>query len=252
MGISMVCMTLLFYTWISSTDANFCVCNNGLSDSVLQKNIDYACGHGADCSAIQPNAVCYNPNTVKDHCSYAVNSYYQKKAQAPGSCDFQGTATVSPNPPSAGSGCTFQSTPSAGGTTTPPSTGGTITPPTSGGTTPMTPSTGGAVAPPTSGGTTPTTPNTGGMLAPPTSPSTGGTSTTPTTGGTTSPTTSPTFGGSSTPGVFPGTSTGIPTSSPFGGTDSSASVKLCTSSATVALAGLSIPLILYELIHPRM
>lgn len=79
--------------------ATYCLCNSG-SDPVLQKNIDYACGSGADCTAIIQGGSCYNPNTVKDHCNYAVNSYFQKKGQATGSCDFSGTATPSANPPS--------------------------------------------------------------------------------------------------------------------------------------------------------
>lgn len=67
-----------------------------MSDQVLQKDIDYACGAGADCSPILQNGPCFNPNTIKDHCNYAVNSYFQRKGQAPGSCDFSGTATVTP------------------------------------------------------------------------------------------------------------------------------------------------------------
>ena len=79
--------------------AVYCVCKDGLSDQALQKTLDYACGAGADCSPILQNGACYNPNTVKDHCSYAVNSYFQKKGQASGSCDFAGTATQSQTNP---------------------------------------------------------------------------------------------------------------------------------------------------------
>ncbi|KAL6537854.1 hypothetical protein OROMI_025497 [Orobanche minor] len=132
------------------SDANYCVCKTGLSDSVLQKNIDYACGNGADCVQIQQNGPCFNPNTVKEHCDYAVNSYYQKKGQAVGSCDFLGTATATATAPSTASGsCT------GGGTSTPgtPSSGG---PPTIVGTPSVgTPGTGGT---PIIGGTTPMTP----------------------------------------------------------------------------------------------
>lgn len=71
-----------------------------MGDQYLQKAIDYACGAGADCTPIAQNGACYNPNTVKDHCNYAVNSYFQKKGQAQGSCDFAGAATTSPTPPS--------------------------------------------------------------------------------------------------------------------------------------------------------
>ncbi|XP_047970741.1 PLASMODESMATA CALLOSE-BINDING PROTEIN 2-like isoform X2 [Salvia hispanica] len=90
-------------------DASYCVCKSGVSDSVLQKNIDYACGNGADCAAIHQNGTCYNPNTVKDHCSYAVNSYYQKQGNAPSSCDYGGTVTVTSNPPNVSSSCVYPS-----------------------------------------------------------------------------------------------------------------------------------------------
>jgi len=71
-----------------------------VGDQALQKAIDYACGAGADCSPILQNGACFQPNTVKDHCNYAVNSYFQRKGQGQGSCDFAGAATPSQNPPS--------------------------------------------------------------------------------------------------------------------------------------------------------
>ncbi|XP_051144628.1 PLASMODESMATA CALLOSE-BINDING PROTEIN 3-like [Andrographis paniculata] len=125
---------VLLLAMAALSDASYCVCNSGASDQILQKNIDYACGTGADCSAILQNGPCYNPNTVRDHCNYAVNSYYQRKGQVAGSCDFQGTATVTQTPPGTGSGCVYQSSPSNGVSTTPtgPTMGGT---PTTGGTT---------------------------------------------------------------------------------------------------------------------
>lgn len=78
----------------------WCVCKDGVGDTTLQKALDYACGAGADCSPIRQNAACFNPNTVRAHCSYAVNSYFQKKGQAQGSCDFSGLATISTTDPS--------------------------------------------------------------------------------------------------------------------------------------------------------
>ncbi|KAL9999851.1 putative carbohydrate-binding X8 domain-containing protein, plant [Helianthus debilis subsp. tardiflorus] len=91
---------LLLFSFARYSSAAYCVCNTGMSDTVLQRSIDYACGNGADCSPINQNGPCFNPNTVKDHCNYAVNSYYQKKGQVQGSCDFSGSATVSQTPPS--------------------------------------------------------------------------------------------------------------------------------------------------------
>lgn len=80
--------------------ATWCVCRSDLSDTVLQKTLDYACGAGADCTPIVQNGVCYQPNTVKAHCSYAANSYFQRKGQAQGTCDFANTAMVSTTDPS--------------------------------------------------------------------------------------------------------------------------------------------------------
>ncbi|XP_028804492.1 integumentary mucin A.1-like [Neltuma alba] len=86
----------------SSGGGQWCVASQGASDTALQVALDYACGYGgADCSAIQPGASCYNPNTVRDHASYAFNDYYQKNP-APTSCAFGGTATLTSTDPSNG------------------------------------------------------------------------------------------------------------------------------------------------------
>ncbi|URD97759.1 glucan endo-1,3-beta-glucosidase-like protein [Musa troglodytarum] len=43
--------------------------------------------------------LCWNPNTVRAHCSYAANSYFQRKGQAQGACDFSGTAALTTTDP---------------------------------------------------------------------------------------------------------------------------------------------------------
>ncbi|XP_038694843.1 PLASMODESMATA CALLOSE-BINDING PROTEIN 3-like isoform X2 [Tripterygium wilfordii] len=116
MAVLVFLVLLLSLTGHSS--ATYCLCKDGVGDQSLQKAIDYACGAGADCTPILQNGPCYQPNTVKDHCNYAVNSYYQRKGQATGSCDFSGTATVSANPPTtAASGCAYPSSPRIAATT---------------------------------------------------------------------------------------------------------------------------------------
>ena len=81
-------------------DAAWCVCKQDQPTTSQQKALDYACGAGADCNPILQNGACYNPNTVNAHCSYAVNSYYQRKGQAQGACDFAGAAGLVSSDPS--------------------------------------------------------------------------------------------------------------------------------------------------------
>ncbi|KAG4116707.1 hypothetical protein ERO13_D12G185100v2 [Gossypium hirsutum] len=108
----------------------WCACKDGVGDGNLQKTLDYACGNGADCNPIRSNGPCYNPNTVKAHCNYAVNSYFQKKGQGQGSCEFAGTAAITTTDPSS-AGCSYPSSASGGGTTLTPTTPGTTTTPSS-------------------------------------------------------------------------------------------------------------------------
>ncbi|XP_051132715.1 uncharacterized protein LOC127252543 [Andrographis paniculata] len=91
---------------VAGPGQSWCVARSGVPDSAVQSALDYACGiGGADCSAIQDGASCYNPSTLQYHASYAFNSYYQRNP-VPTSCDFGGTATITNVNPSFGS-CIF-------------------------------------------------------------------------------------------------------------------------------------------------
>lgn len=79
---------------------SWCVARSDASNDALQTALDYACGAGADCFPLQPDGLCFLPNTIQAHASYAFNSYYQLKKRAPGSCDFAGTATIAQSDPS--------------------------------------------------------------------------------------------------------------------------------------------------------
>lgn len=99
--------------------ASWCVVRSDASFNALQTALDYACGAGADCLPLQPDGLCFLPNTIQAHASYAFNSYYQKRARAPGSCEFSGTATIAQSDPSYGSCMYPSSTSGAGGPNTP-------------------------------------------------------------------------------------------------------------------------------------
>ncbi|KAJ4954858.1 hypothetical protein NE237_011641 [Protea cynaroides] len=128
----------------------WCVTRSNANSQALQSALDYACGAGADCAPIQSTGLCYLPNTVVAHASYAFNSYYQRRGEAPGTCDFGGTATIAMTNPSYGS-CVYPSSSSTAGGTTPttPTIPKTPTTPTTPTMTPTTNTTGGTPLTPT-------------------------------------------------------------------------------------------------------
>ncbi|BBN08125.1 protein MpGH17.14 [Marchantia polymorpha subsp. ruderalis] len=84
-------------------DKTWCIAKEGSRTEDLQLALDWACsstGGQADCRAIQSGQFCFLPNTMRDHASYAFNSYYQKVSWAAGSCDFNGLAEVTSTDPS--------------------------------------------------------------------------------------------------------------------------------------------------------
>ncbi|KAL4367349.1 hypothetical protein GQ457_05G030650 [Hibiscus cannabinus] len=90
-----------------TTNQTYCIAMDGVDSKTLQSALDWACGAGrANCSEIQPGESCYQPNNVKNHASFAFDSYYQKEGKAPGSCDFKGVAMITTTDPSHGS-CVF-------------------------------------------------------------------------------------------------------------------------------------------------
>ncbi|CAL5363650.1 unnamed protein product [Camellia sinensis] len=72
----------------------WCVPKVEASDAALQANIDWLCGNGVDCRAIQVGGQCFNPNTVRSHAAYVMNAYYQAKGHQSVNCDFSGTGVV--------------------------------------------------------------------------------------------------------------------------------------------------------------
>ncbi|XVF47909.1 hypothetical protein PTKIN_Ptkin03bG0147800 [Pterospermum kingtungense] len=84
------------------SNKNFCVPKVDASYAQLQSNLDYACGQGIDCTPIQPAGACYEPNTVRSHAAFAMNSYYRTKGQSYQNCDFAGTGVITTADPSYG------------------------------------------------------------------------------------------------------------------------------------------------------
>ncbi|KAL1197311.1 PLASMODESMATA CALLOSE-BINDING PROTEIN 3 [Cardamine amara subsp. amara] len=149
-----VVLAVILLAMAGHSSGTWCVCREGLNEAMLQKTLDYACGAGADCGPIHQNGPCFNPNTVKSHCSYAVNSFFQRKGQAQGTCDFAGTATFSASDPSYTT-CPFPASASGSGTTTPVTTTPSTRVPTTTNTRPYTSTSGGLGMPSGTGGINP-------------------------------------------------------------------------------------------------
>uniref|UniRef100_A0A0D6QXP6 glucan endo-1,3-beta-D-glucosidase n=1 Tax=Araucaria cunninghamii TaxID=56994 RepID=A0A0D6QXP6_ARACU len=87
---------------VTGTQKYWCVAKPDVDERTLQSNIDYACGQGIDCTAIQPGGACYDPNTITAHATYAMNAYYQASGRNTYDCDFSNTGLLTQQDPSYG------------------------------------------------------------------------------------------------------------------------------------------------------
>uniref|UniRef100_A0ACD5YCL6 Uncharacterized protein n=1 Tax=Avena sativa TaxID=4498 RepID=A0ACD5YCL6_AVESA len=100
---------------LEGASATWCIARTGAPTKSLVAGLNYACSPagGGDCAPIQAGSgLCFLPNTLAAHASYAYNSVFQRSGAAPGGCDFAGTATITLTDPSYGS-CTYPASPSA-------------------------------------------------------------------------------------------------------------------------------------------
>ncbi|XP_009782365.1 glucan endo-1,3-beta-glucosidase 4-like [Nicotiana sylvestris] len=103
-GLIKILVFLIFFSNISlKSEGQFhdwCIADEQTPDDELLQALSWACGNGADCSKIQENQPCYLPNTVRDHASYAFNSYYQNSKAKGASCYFNSAAVLTARDPS--------------------------------------------------------------------------------------------------------------------------------------------------------
>ncbi|CAN1337067.1 Glucan endo-1,3-beta-glucosidase 1 [Linum perenne] len=80
----------------------WCIADEQTPDDELQSALDWACGKagGADCFKLQKNQPCYLPNTIREHASFAFNSYYQRFKRKGATCYFKSAAMITDLDPS--------------------------------------------------------------------------------------------------------------------------------------------------------
>ncbi|CAI9285577.1 unnamed protein product [Lactuca saligna] len=67
----------------------WCVAQSQATEPKLQQVLDYLCGQ-LDCKEIPPGGSCFNPNTVRNHASYAIDLNFQIN----GVCDISYATTA--------------------------------------------------------------------------------------------------------------------------------------------------------------
>lgn len=84
-----------------TTNQTYCVAKDSADPKMLQAALDWACGPGkVDCSPLLQGEPCYEPDNVVSHANYAFDTYYHRMAMAPGTCYFNGVATITTSDPS--------------------------------------------------------------------------------------------------------------------------------------------------------
>ncbi|GAV68881.1 Glyco_hydro_17 domain-containing protein/X8 domain-containing protein, partial [Cephalotus follicularis] len=92
-----------YETFTQTTPAagkKWCVPRADASEQALKSNIDYACSQGVDCNPIQAGGACFDPNNIKSHAAFVMNSYYQSHGRNDFNCDFSHTGVLSTSDPS--------------------------------------------------------------------------------------------------------------------------------------------------------
>ncbi|XP_052186842.1 glucan endo-1,3-beta-glucosidase [Diospyros lotus] len=84
----------------SDSGKKWCVAKEEAADEALQANLDFVCGSGVDCAPVQNDGPCFEPNTVRSHASFAMNSYYQINGRNDFDCDFLNTGFITLSNPS--------------------------------------------------------------------------------------------------------------------------------------------------------
>ncbi|XP_004308857.1 PREDICTED: glucan endo-1,3-beta-glucosidase-like [Fragaria vesca subsp. vesca] len=72
----------------------WCVPKPGVTDAVLQQNMDWLCGtHKVHCNNVMPGAKCY-AESILPRASYLMDVYYKKYGRHDYDCDFNGSAQI--------------------------------------------------------------------------------------------------------------------------------------------------------------
>ncbi|XP_057420377.1 major pollen allergen Ole e 10-like [Lotus japonicus] len=88
---------------VANNNSSWCVAKPSSTVFELNTNIEYACNAIGDCSVIQSDGCCFNPNNLVNHASVVMNQYYATAGRNTWDCYFSGSGLIVTNDPSYGS-----------------------------------------------------------------------------------------------------------------------------------------------------
>ncbi|GFP98836.1 glucan endo-1 3-beta-d-glucosidase, partial [Phtheirospermum japonicum] len=79
----------------------YCVAKPSSSETALQNNYNFACGDAkVNCQAVKVGGACYQPDTLINHASVAMNLYYRAYGRNQWNCDFAKSGLITYTDPS--------------------------------------------------------------------------------------------------------------------------------------------------------
>ncbi|GMI93537.1 hypothetical protein like AT4G09090 [Hibiscus trionum] len=111
-SLSVFCLLLLLLSFgmllkpANGQGRSWCVAKPSTEDATLSSNIKSACDElgsmGLNCSQIQQTGACYEPETLINHASFVMNSYYQAYSRQEHACYFANSGLITVSDPSYG------------------------------------------------------------------------------------------------------------------------------------------------------
>ncbi|KAH7433750.1 hypothetical protein KP509_07G084000 [Ceratopteris richardii] len=93
--------SLVNATGVQYLPQQWCVVADDADLANLAESVSYACAN-SDCTEVEYGSSCNGVLDARGNASYAFNQYFQMNSQAPGSCNFNGLASITEEDPSVG------------------------------------------------------------------------------------------------------------------------------------------------------
>lgn len=80
--------SIMIHYFPVASSTQWCVASLASTNVQLQANINFGCSQRVDCRPIRPGGSCFSPNTLINHASFVMNTYYQSHGRTTEACRF--------------------------------------------------------------------------------------------------------------------------------------------------------------------